>query len=139
MPLGYLMSNFNEDSQKLKELYLEFQNKSKQFSVQYNKELKEVISEYLKYTNRYYNPESNIDSISSFEEGYFDITISESFEKVDLDFPENLILDSDNFLKPFRSKYQEKIENQRLFEIQSKLLKEIEEKKMLLKLKAKYE
>lgn len=49
------------------------------------------------------------------------------------------MLDTTNFLKPFKSSYKERIEKQKIHNEESRLKKELEEKELLLKLKAKYE
>ena len=49
------------------------------------------------------------------------------------------MLDTTNFLKPFKNSYKERIEKQKIHNEESRLKKELEEKELLLKLKAKYE
>ena len=133
------MTNFNKDAKELKQFYKDFENKSKEFKLKYKKEIIDILKDYFKYINFYCDPELNIDSIISFEEDYFTLRIFENSENKDLNFPEALLLDTTNFLKPFKNSYEERIEKQKIHNEESRLKKELEEKELLLKLKAKYE
>ena len=131
--------NFNKDAKELKQFYKDFENKSQEFKLKYEKEIIDILKDYFKYINCYCDPELNIDSIVSFEEDYFTLRIFENYEDKDLDFPEALLLDTTNFLKPFKNSYEERIEKQKIHNEESRLKKESEEKAMLAELKAKYE
>ena len=131
--------NFNKDAKELKQFYKDFENKSQEFKLKYEKEIIDILKDYFKYINCYCDPELNIDSIVSFEEDYFTLRIFENYENKDLDFPEALLLDTTNFLKPFKNSYEERIEKQKIHNEESRLKKESEEKAMLAELKAKYE
>lgn len=131
--------NFNKDAKELKQFYKDFENKSQEFKLKYEKEIIDILKDYFKYINCYCDPELNIDSIVSFEEDYFTLRIFENYEDKDLDFPEALLLDTTNFLKPFKNSYEERIEKQKIHNEESRLKKELEERELLLKLKAKYE